>query len=96
MIEALKSAAGRSGTDGTPTAPTPETTAAGIEIATAAFVAAKVAQLVGSAPEALDTLKELADALGNDPEFFLLRLLNKLAGEAAAGRYTDSAVRKKR
>lgn len=28
---------------GTPTAPTPETTAAGIEIATAAFVAAKVA-----------------------------------------------------
>ncbi|MBJ3683553.1 prophage tail fiber N-terminal domain-containing protein, partial [Salmonella enterica subsp. enterica serovar Corvallis] len=32
---------------GTPTAPTPETTAAGIEIATAAFVAAKVAQLVG-------------------------------------------------
>ncbi|EFS3324928.1 TPA: phage tail protein, partial [Salmonella enterica] len=54
---------------GTPTAPTPETTAAGIEIATAAFVAAKVAQLVGSAPEALDTLKELADALGNDPNF---------------------------
>ncbi|MES1970787.1 hypothetical protein ABC396_23560, partial [Salmonella enterica subsp. enterica] len=47
---------------GTPTAPTPETTAAGIEIATAAFVAAKVAQLVGSAPEALDTLQELADA----------------------------------
>ncbi|HDI5752617.1 TPA: prophage tail fiber N-terminal domain-containing protein, partial [Salmonella enterica subsp. enterica serovar Paratyphi C] len=54
---------------GTPTAPTPETAAAGIEIATAAFVAAKVAQLVGSAPETLDTLKELADALGNDPNF---------------------------
>ncbi|HFH0029575.1 TPA: prophage tail fiber N-terminal domain-containing protein [Salmonella enterica subsp. salamae serovar 42:g,t:-] len=54
---------------GTPTAPTPETTAAGLEIATAAFVAAKVAQLVGSAPEALDTLKELADALGNNPNF---------------------------
>ncbi|HAT6750701.1 TPA: phage tail protein, partial [Salmonella enterica subsp. enterica serovar Dublin] len=62
---------------GTPTAPTPETTAAGIEIATAAFVAAKVAQLVGSAPE---TLKELADALGNDPNF-ATTVLNKLAGK---------------
>ncbi|EEP0225968.1 phage tail protein [Salmonella enterica] len=65
---------------GTPTAPTPETTAAGIEIATAAFVAAKVAQLVGSAPEALDTLKELADALGNVPNF-ATTVLNKLAGK---------------
>ncbi|MCA5622849.1 tail fiber protein, partial [Salmonella enterica] len=62
---------------GTPTAPTPETAAAGIEIATAAFVAAKVAQLVGSAPETLDTLKELADALGNDPNF-ATTVLNKL------------------
>ncbi|ELG5970515.1 tail fiber assembly protein [Salmonella enterica] len=65
---------------GTPTALTPETTAAGIEIATAAFVAAKVAQLVGSAPEALDTLQELADALGNDPNF-ATTVLNKLAGK---------------
>ncbi|HED9362643.1 TPA: tail fiber protein [Salmonella enterica subsp. enterica serovar Enteritidis] len=65
---------------GTPTAPTPETAAAGIEIATAAFVAAKVAQLVGSAPETLDTLKELADALGNDPNF-ATTVLNKLAGK---------------
>ncbi|ECJ2391289.1 phage tail protein, partial [Salmonella enterica subsp. salamae] len=65
---------------GTPTAPTPEITAAGLEIATAAFVAAKVAQLVGSAPEALDTLKELADALGNDPNF-ATTVLNKLAGK---------------
>ncbi|EEC0688093.1 shikimate transporter [Salmonella enterica subsp. enterica] len=65
---------------GMPTAPTPETTAAGIEIATAAFVAAKVAQLVGSAPETLDTLQELADALGNDPNF-ATTVLNKLAGK---------------
>lgn len=65
---------------GTPTASTPETTAAGIEIATAAFVAAKVAQLVGSAPETLDMLKELADALGNDPNF-ATTVLNKLAGK---------------
>ncbi|ELS8268137.1 prophage tail fiber N-terminal domain-containing protein [Salmonella enterica] len=65
---------------GTPTAPTPEITAAGLEIATVAFVVAKVAQLVGSAPEALDTLKELADALGNDPSF-ATTVLNKLAGK---------------
>ncbi|EBY3105292.1 phage tail protein [Salmonella enterica subsp. enterica serovar Litchfield] len=65
---------------GMPTAPTPETTAAGIEIATAAFVAAKVAQLVGSAPEALDTLKELADALGNDPNF-ATTITNMIAGK---------------
>lgn len=65
---------------GTPTAPTPETTAAGIEISTAAFVAAKVAQLVGSAPETLDMLKELADALGNYPNF-ATTVLNKLAGK---------------
>ena len=29
----------------------------------------KIASMVGSAPETLDTLKELADALGNDPNF---------------------------
>ena len=30
---------------------------------------AMLAQIVGAAPEALNTLKEIADALGNDPEF---------------------------
>lgn len=29
----------------------------------------KITEIVGTAPEALDTLKEIADALGNDPEF---------------------------
>lgn len=29
----------------------------------------KFTQIVGTAPEALDTLKEIADALDNDPEF---------------------------
>lgn len=29
----------------------------------------KFAEIIGAAPEALDTLKEIADALGNDPEF---------------------------
>lgn len=34
-----------------------------------AFVEAKIADLVASAPEVLDTLQELAQALGNDPNF---------------------------
>ena len=33
------------------------------------YVASKLAELVNSAPETLDTLKELADALGNDASF---------------------------
>ncbi|WP_035370889.1 phage tail protein, partial [Edwardsiella hoshinae] len=65
---------------GTPTAPTPPSSASGREIATAAFVAAKVAKLVGSSPAALDTLKELADALGRDPNF-ATTMTNALAGK---------------
>ena len=37
--------------------------------ATTEEVAQAIANLVDSSPDALDTLKELADALGNDPEF---------------------------
>ncbi|HBA7895108.1 TPA: phage tail protein, partial [Escherichia coli] len=54
---------------GTPTTPTPPDDAAGNEIANAAFVRKLLAALVGSSPEALDTLNELAAALGNDPNF---------------------------
>ncbi|SPW34088.1 Phage tail fibre repeat [Edwardsiella tarda] len=54
---------------GHPTAPTPPPTAKGTELANAEFVAAKIAALVDSSPEALNTLKELADALGDDPHF---------------------------
>lgn len=32
-------------------------------------VLSRIGDLIGSAPEALDTLKEIADALGNDPNF---------------------------
>lgn len=34
-----------------------------------AYTDTKIASLVDSSPQALDTLKELADALGNDPNF---------------------------
>ncbi|EKM3464277.1 prophage tail fiber N-terminal domain-containing protein, partial [Escherichia coli] len=52
---------------GTPTTPTPPDDAAGLEAANAAFVRKLLAALVGSSPEVLDTLNELAAALGNDP-----------------------------
>ncbi|SQP05501.1 prophage tail fiber N-terminal domain-containing protein [Escherichia coli] len=54
---------------GTPTTPTPPDDAAGLETANAAFVRKLLAALVGSSPEALDTLNELAAALGHDPNF---------------------------
>lgn len=41
----------------------------GTGFATVTYVDDKVAGLVNSAPEALDTLQELANALGNDPNF---------------------------
>ena len=54
---------------GTPTTPTPPDDATGLEMANAAFVCKLLAALVGSSPEALDTLNELAAALGHDPNF---------------------------
>lgn len=54
---------------GTPTAPTAIITDSSTRIATTAFVAAALAALVNSSPAALDTLNEMAAALGNDPAF---------------------------
>ena len=65
---------------GTPTTPTPPDDAAGLETANAAFVRKLLAALVGSSPEALDTLNELAAALGNDPNF-ATTVTNALAGK---------------
>ncbi|END56323.1 phage tail fiber repeat family protein [Escherichia coli MP020980.1] len=65
---------------GTPSTPTPQDDAAGTEIANAAFVRKLLATLVGSSPEALDTLNELAAALGNDPNF-ATTVTNALAGK---------------
>lgn len=65
---------------GTPTAPTPPADNNTTRIANTAFVRAAVARLVDSSPEALDTLKELAAALGNDPNF-ATTMTNALAGK---------------
>ncbi|MDF3822685.1 hypothetical protein P3G55_22490 [Leptospira sp. 96542] len=54
---------------GTPTAPTAVSGTNTNQIATTAFVVASVAALVNSSPAALDTLAELASALGNDANF---------------------------
>ncbi len=65
---------------GTPTTPTPPDDATGLEMANAAFVRKLLAALVDSSPEALDTLNELAAALGNDPNF-ATTITNALAGK---------------
>lgn len=54
---------------GIPTAPTAGRGTNNGQIASTAFVAQAIAALVNSAPGALDTLQELAAALGNDANF---------------------------
>lgn len=54
---------------GVPTAPTAAAATNTTQIATTAFVRTEVANLVASAPGALDTLDELAAALGDDASF---------------------------
>lgn len=54
---------------GEPTVKTPPPGAGDKRIVNAEFVAEALASLVGSAPAVLDTLNELAAALGNDPNF---------------------------
>ncbi|HHW3536612.1 phage tail protein [Escherichia coli] len=65
---------------GRPTAPTAEGKDSSTQIANTAFVQAAIAALVGSSPEALDTLNELAAALGNDPNF-ATTVTNSLSGK---------------
>ena len=54
---------------GTPTAPTPSANDNSTNIATTAYVQTELSQLIDSAPVALDTLNELAAALGDDANF---------------------------
>ncbi|WP_318372202.1 phage tail protein [Enterobacter sp.] len=65
---------------GSPKAPTPAQADNSTLLATTAYVKTALAGLVGSAPAALDTLNELAAALGNDPKF-ATTMLNALAGK---------------
>lgn len=54
---------------GKPTSPTPPKDSNDTSISTTAWVRDAIAELVGSSPETLNTLAELAEALGNDPNF---------------------------
>jgi len=67
---------------GVPTAPTAAKGNSTKQLATTEFVQEAVAGLVDSAPAALDTLNELAAALGNDPNF-AATMTNTLATKAA-------------
>lgn len=67
---------------GAPTAPTAAPGTNTTQLATAAFVQAAIAALVASSPAALDTLNELAAALGNDANF-AATMTTALAGKAA-------------
>lgn len=65
---------------GTPKAPTAASGNNTTQLATTAFVQTAIAALVNSSPGALDTLNELAAALGNDPNF-ATTMTNALAGK---------------
>ncbi|ENY3894968.1 tail fiber domain-containing protein [Shigella flexneri] len=54
---------------GKPSSPTPPKDSNDTSISTTAWVRDAIAELVGSSPETLNTLAELAEALGNDPNF---------------------------
>lgn len=78
---------------GTPTAPTAAPGTNTGQLATTAFVVAAVNALVNSSPGALDTLNELAAALGNDPNF-ATTVTNAIAGklDKSGGTLTGALV----
>ncbi|HAW3427158.1 TPA: phage tail protein [Escherichia coli] len=65
---------------GTPKAPTPAAGNNTTQVATTAFVQAALTALINGAPATLDTLKEIAAAINNDPNF-ATTMLNALAGK---------------
>ncbi|EEW5199002.1 Putative phage tail fiber protein [Escherichia coli] len=65
---------------GTPTTPTARQGTNNTQIASTAYVMAAIAALVDSSPDALNTLNELAAALGNDPNF-ATTMTSALAGK---------------
>jgi len=67
---------------GTPLAPTATAGTNTTQIATTAFVKTAVDGVIASAPGALDTLNELATALGNDASF-ATTITNSLAGKVS-------------
>ncbi len=78
---------------GTPTAPTQTGGNNTTRIATTAFVQSAIQTVIGAAPDALNTLVELADALGDDPDFagtITTGLAGKLAKASNLSDLTDA------
>ena len=75
---------------GTPYGPTAATGTNTPQLSTTAFVANAIAALVASSSAALDTLNELAAALGDDPNFSTT-MLNGLASKASTVDLANSA-----
>lgn len=78
---------------GTPAAPTPSAADNTTKLATTAFVQAAITALINGAPGALDTLKELADAINDDASYAatltaLLALKAPLASPTLTGTVT--------
>jgi phage-related tail fiber protein len=80
---------------GTPTAPTAAAGTNTTQIATTAFVTGAVSDLVAAAPSTLNTLNELAAALGNDASFsttITASIGNKLAKASNLSDLADAAT----
>jgi hypothetical protein len=76
---------------GVPTAPTANAGTNTTQLATTAFVQTAVSGLVDTAPETLDTLNELAAALGDDPNF-ATTVSNQIGAKLDSSAYTASDV----
>jgi hypothetical protein len=81
---------------GTPTAPTAASNTNSTQIATTAYVQTEITDLIGGAPGALNTLNELAAAIGDDASY-ASSITTALAGKQVAGTYntiigTDSDI----
>lgn len=75
---------------GTLNVPTQATTDNSTKVANTAFVQSAVSKLVNSAPATLDTLNELANALGNDPNF--ATTVTKMISQKADKTVVDNIV----
>ncbi|NIH77443.1 hypothetical protein FHV99_004695 [Ochrobactrum sp. P20RRXII] len=69
---------------GVPTVPTPEAGDRSLQIANTEYVRLALDELVGAAPGTLDTLQEIAQALGDDPNF-AATITQNLAGKSDIG-----------
>jgi hypothetical protein len=80
---------------GTPAAPTASVGTNTTQIATTAYVSTAISNLVNGAGSALDTLRELADALGNDASFsttITASIGSKLAKASNLSDLTDASA----